>query len=138
MGLLDQIMGAVGGQLGQSGEGDDNMLSSVMRMINNPDTGGFSGLLQSFKDGGLDETVKSWVSNGENLPISADQIKSVLDNEQIQSLADKFGLSADEVSEKLSEMLPQIVDKLTPGGEVPEDGDMVSRGLNMLKDRFSS
>ena len=138
MGLLDQIMGAVGGQFGQSDEGDDNMLGSVMRMINNPDTGGFSGLLQSFKDGGLGETVKSWVSNGENLPISADQIKSVLDNEQIQSLADKFGLSTDDVSEKLSEMLPQIVDKLTPGGEVPEDGDMVSRGLDMLKDRFLS
>jgi uncharacterized protein YidB (DUF937 family) len=61
-----------------------------------------------------------------------------LDNEQIQSLADKFGLSTDDVSEKLSEMLPQIVDKLTPSGEVPEDGDMVSRGLDMLKDRFSS
>lgn len=137
MGFLDQIMGAVGGQLGQSGEEGSNMLGGIMGMINNPETGGLGGLLQAFKEGGLGEVARSWVSSGENMPISADQIQSVLGKEQIQNLANKFGLSTDDVSEKLSEMLPQIVDKLTPDGTVPEDGDMVSRGLDMLKDKFS-
>lgn len=138
MGLLDQIMGSMGGLPGQAGEEDSGILGGLLGMINNPETGGLGGLVQSFQEGGLGEVVRSWVSSGENLPISADQIQNVLDSEQIQNLASKFGLSTDEVSGKISELLPQIVDKLTPDGRVAEDGDMVSRGLDLLKDRFSS
>ena len=138
MGLLDQIMGSMGGLPGQAGEEDSGILGGLLGMTNNPETGGLGGLVQSFQEGGLGEVVRSWVSSGENLPISADQIQSVLDSEQIQNLASKFGLSTDEVSGKISELLPQIVDKLTPNGSVAEDGDMVSRGLDLLKDRFSS
>ena len=60
--------------------------------------------------------MSSWVGKGENLPVSADQLGSVLDPGVVQSLADKTGQDASSVLGSLSTMLPQLVDKATPDG----------------------
>ena len=138
MGILDQIMGAVGGASDGSAEGGSSLLDNTLKLINNPDTGGLSGLIQSFQEGGLGEAVKSWVSTGENMPILADQLKSVIGEERIENIAQQLGMSSEEASAKLADLLPTLIDKLTPDGNVPEEGDLVSRGLSLLKDRFSS
>jgi len=122
MGLFDDLASKAMGMLsGASGENSDNPLGGILEMVMPKDSGGLGGLVQSFQEKGLGETVSSWVGKGENLPISADQIQSVLGNETVQNLASKFGLSGDNLSSMLAQYLPGIVDKLTPDGTLPKD-----------------
>lgn len=136
MGLLDQVIGAVSNKSGQSAGTDNSLITSVMQLVNNPQTGGLAGLVQTFQKGGLAHIVNSWVSTGQNLPISPEQIKSTLGSEQIQSIASKLGMSSDQVSGQLAGLLPQVVDKLTPNGTLPESNDLMSKGLDLLKGKF--
>ncbi len=122
MGLFDDLAGKALGMLsGGSGENSDNPLGGILEMVMPKDSGGLGGLLQSFQQKGLGDTVASWIGKGENLPISADQIQSVLGNETIQNLAAKFGISSDEISTMLAQYLPGTVDKLTPDGNIPDN-----------------
>ena len=130
MGLLDSVVGALAG--GQSG-GDNPLLNIVMQLINNPQTGGLGGLVQSFQQGGLADVVNSWVSTGQNLPISAEQLQAVLGGGQLQNIAAQLGVSPEQASGSLADLLPQVVDKLTPNGQLPEGGDLLAQGLDMLK-----
>lgn len=129
MGLLDSVVGALAG--GQSG-GNNGLLDVVMQLINNQ-PGGLGGLVQSFQQGGLGEIVNSWVSTGQNLPVSVEQLQSVLGGGALQDIAAKLGVSPEQASGSLAELLPQVVDKLTPGGQLPQGGDLLAQGMDMLK-----
>jgi uncharacterized protein YidB (DUF937 family) len=133
MGLFDQVVGALSGN---QAAGNSNLLETVLQLVNNPQTGGLGGLLQAFERGGLGNIVSSWVSTGQNLPISAEQIQSVLGNSTLQGLAEKLGISHEQVAGSLASMLPQVVDHLTPNGEVPQNGDLLSEGLDLLKGKL--
>jgi uncharacterized protein YidB (DUF937 family) len=130
MGLLDSVVGALSG--GQSA-GANPLLNIVMQLINNPQTGGLGGMVQSFEQGGLGDVVKSWVSTGQNLPISAEQIKAVLGGGQLQDIAAQLGVSTEQASGSLADLLPQVVDKMTPNGQLPEGGDLLAQGMDLLK-----
>lgn len=130
MGLLDQLGSMVGGAQGdQSG-----LMDSVKDLISGQE-GGLGGLVEAFKQKGLGDVASSWVSTGENLPISAEQIQQVLGNEQVQQIASKLGIPVGDASQGLASMLPQVVDKLTPNGAIPEGGLMES-ALNLLKGKL--
>lgn len=135
MGLFDQVVGALAG--GQSG-GNAALLESVMQLINNPQAGGLAGLVQLFQQGGLGEIVNSWVSTGKNLPISAEQIQSVLGGSSLQDIAAKLGVGQQQASGSLAELLPQVIDQLTPNGQLPQGGDLMAQGLELLKGRLFS
>lgn len=107
MGLLDGLLGGVVG-----GE----MASVVNGLIEKH--GGVQGIVKQFEQQGLGETVKSWVGTGANLPISADQVHQALGSGALQELAAKVGLNPQDLAQKLSQILPQAIDKLTPGGAV--------------------
>ncbi len=127
MGLIEELKSTL------FGGGDKNKLfESIMGLINNPQTGGLSGLAQMFKDKGLGDVISSWISTGKNLPVSADQIKQALGSDQIQQISEKAGVSQEEASKGLAGLLPEIIDKLTPDGKMPE-GDMIAQGLDTLK-----
>jgi uncharacterized protein YidB (DUF937 family) len=129
MGLLDSVAGAVLGKLGGESGG---MAQVAMEMFNN--NGGVGGILDKFKEGGLAEQAASWVGKGENLPVSADQISSVLGSGAIADMAAKFGIDPSTLSAQIAEHLPTVVDKLTPNGEVTEgSGGLLSTVLGMLK-----
>ena len=130
MGLFDQVAGALAAS--QSG-GNGNLLATIMQLVNDPKHGGLQGLVQSFQQGGLGEIVNSWVSTGHNLPISAEQITSVLGGSSLQDIAAKLGVSPDQAAGSLAEILPQAVDTLTPNGQIPQGGDLLAQGLDMLK-----
>jgi uncharacterized protein YidB (DUF937 family) len=136
MGLFDQVVGAVGAMSGQQAEGGNSLINGVLQLINNPQTGGLAGLVQSFQSGGLGEIAKSWVSTGQNLPISAEQIQSVLGSGTLQNLAGQLGLSTEQASGQLAEILPQVVDKLTPDGSIPENTDLMAQGMELLKGKM--
>jgi uncharacterized protein YidB (DUF937 family) len=123
MGLLDSLLGmATGGAKGSSG--NNPMLDAVLGMMNNNQSGGLGGLIQAFQQKGFGEIAASWVSTGQNLPISPDQLSSVLGSDQIAALAEKFGLSHGDASSQLSQLLPQVVDKLTPNGQLPDSSSL--------------
>lgn len=130
MGLFDSVAGALAG--GQSG-GNNALMDIVMQLVNNPQAGGLAGLVKSFQQGGLGDVVNSWVSSGQNLPISAEQLQSVLGGGALQNIAAQLGVSPEQASGSLADLLPQVVDKLTPGGQLPEGGDLMSQGLDLLK-----
>lgn len=130
MGLFEELKGTL------FGGGDKNkLLESIMGLINDPQTGGLSGLAQTFKDKGLGDVVSSWISTGKNLPVSADQIKQALGSDQIQQISKNAGVSQEEASKGLAGLLPEIIDKLTPDGKVPES-DMLAKVSDMLKSKL--
>ena len=130
MGLLDQMAGALAG--GQSG-GNGALLETVLKLVNDPRHGGLEGLVSAFQQGGLGEIVNSWVSTGQNLPISAEQIQSVLGGSSLSGLAAQLGVSPEQASGSLADMLPQLIDQMTPNDLVPQGGDLLTQGLDMLK-----
>ena len=130
MGLLDSVLGS----LTQGGSGNQ-LLDSVIAIVNNPQTGGLEGLVKSFQDKGLGGIVDSWVSTGQNLPISADQIQQALGSGQLGSLAEKLGMSHGDASSRLAQLLPHVVDKLTPNGQIPDSG-VLGQLLGSLKGKI--
>jgi uncharacterized protein YidB (DUF937 family) len=129
MGFLDGIAGAVLGKLG--GE-QGSMAQAAIELFDQ--NGGIDGVLEKFKASGLAEQAASWVGNGENLAISAEQISSVLGNGAIADLAAKLGLSPETLSAQIAQHLPTMIDKLTPNGEVEgNSSNLLSTVLGMLK-----
>jgi len=109
MGMMDGILGGLIG-------GD--MATVVNKLIEKH--GGVSGIVTQLEQQGLGATVKSWVGTGPNQPISADQVHQAIGADTIQEIAAKFGLTPQDLAKKLSQVLPQAIDQLTPGGVVPK------------------
>jgi uncharacterized protein YidB (DUF937 family) len=109
------------------------LISEVISMLQNR-PGGLGGLLQSFQQGGLGHIFQSWIGTGQNLPVSPDQLQGALGADWIAKIAQATGLPANEVSQHLSTLLPQIVDHLTPNGQIPQ-GDLGSQ-LATVAQRF--
>ena len=76
-------------------------------------------MVQGFADKGLGDIVNSWVGAGANLPVTAAQIQSVIGPEKLQTLAAQLGVPPDQISAKLAQYLPVVVDALTPNGKLP-------------------
>ncbi len=120
MSLLDTI----GSLLGQSPEGGGDqqaLISTALEFVNNQ-PGGLNGLIQQFKDKGAGDIITSWVSNGENQPISADTLHSVLGSDTVTNLAAKAGVQPDQVTGLLSQILPHVVNAATPERRSPRRG----------------
>ncbi len=131
MGLFDSILSQAEGALTNAIEGaHPGLVDEVTGLINH--SGGLDNLLSAFREKGLGEAVASWIGTGQNLSISSEQIQSVLENEQVEAIAQKLGLSTSDVAQKLAALLPQVIDRLTPDGRVPEGG-LLEQGLALLK-----
>jgi uncharacterized protein YidB (DUF937 family) len=88
--------------------------------------GGLGALLQRFEQKGYRDHVQSWVSTGENQPIAPEALSEVFDGDQLSQIASQAGVSEDEARTGLSELLPQVVDHLTPQGQLPESDQLLS------------
>ena len=107
MGMFDGLLGGVVGA---------EMATVVNGLIEKH--GGIQGIVAQLEQQGLGGTVRSWVGTGPNQPITADQVHQAFGSETVKQLAAKFGMSPEDLSAKLSQVLPQAIDKLTPGGAV--------------------
>ena len=135
MGLLDELAGKVLDKPSSgSTEQPSGLAAGIMHMLNSQ-PGGISGLVQMFHEKGLGGVVASWVSTGQNLPISAEQLRGVLGNERVQQFATKAGISPDLASSKLAELLPTVVDKLTPDGKIPDGRGLLQHALGLFGQR---
>lgn len=108
MGLFDGLLGGIVGA---------GMVSVVNNVIEQQ--GGLQALINKFQQQGLGETVNSWVSTGPNKPISPEEVHRALGPDLLQQLSAKSGLSVQDLTQKLSTILPQAIDTMTPNGRVP-------------------
>jgi uncharacterized protein YidB (DUF937 family) len=81
--------------------------------------GGLGGLLDKLQKGGLGDVANSWIGSGQNKPASPGQLGPALGPDIIKTLAQRSGLSEEEITKQLSQILPGVVDKLTPQGRLP-------------------
>jgi len=100
--------------------------------------GGLGGLGQILEQAGMGDRMKSWVSTGQNLPISPDQVSQAFGPSRLGQLADAAGMSHEEAAGELSHMLPRMVDGLTPGGSLPQGDDLSHEDLGQLVSRALS
>jgi uncharacterized protein YidB (DUF937 family) len=120
MNLLGSVLGAV---MGGGQQNANPMVAVIGSMLSNGGAqGGLGGLVEKFGQAGLGNVVGSWIGKGENMPISAEQITQVLGNDGIASIAQQLGLGNSDAAGQLSQMLPGIIDQLTPNGEAPAGG----------------
>lgn len=134
MGLLDSLVGAATSALqagtqdapqgdGAAGGGLASLLPVVTGLLaGNGEGGGLAGLVEKFNQAGLGGIIQSWISSGENLPVSAQQLQDVLGSEKIGQIASQLGLEPGQAAQHLSQQLPGLIDHLTPGGSAPEGG----------------
>ena len=146
MGLLDSVIGALtGGQGGVQGGGQGGglggmlggggaqaaLVTAVIGMLANSghgqggaggSGGGLGDLIGKFTQGGMGDVIGSWIGHGQNAPISGSQVSDVLGPDAIGKIAAQLGLTHAEAADQVSQVLPQVVDHLTPQGQVPEGG----------------
>ena len=122
MGLLDSLLGGLGGKSQQPAAGGTDAIAGVLREVL-AQNGGVQGLMSKFSQGGLGGVFSSWVGMGENQAVSGSQVQNVLGSEQVQALAAKLGIDPAMASGLLAQYLPKIVDKLTPAGQVDPNAD---------------
>ena len=108
MGLLDGVLGGVVGA---------EMATAVNGLIQRH--GGVQGVINQLESQGLGNTVRSWVSAGPNQPVTGDQLHTALGHDAVAELAAKLGMTPQELSAKLAQVLPGAIDKMTPNGVVP-------------------
>jgi uncharacterized protein YidB (DUF937 family) len=151
MGLLDAILGGVlggnaggpvsgqfgnatGGMLGgASAQGQSPLLMIVMQMLQQ--NGGLQGILAKFQQAGYGQQAQSWVGTGPNLPIDPRILQQILgQGGQLGQIAQQLGISQEQASDGVAQMLPQVVDQMTPAGQIPENhGDLVNEALAILQ-----
>jgi uncharacterized protein YidB (DUF937 family) len=109
MGLFDGVLGGIVGA---------GMVSVVNGILEQH--GGVQGVVSEFEKNGLGATVRSWVGTGPNQPVSPDEVHKVIGPDLLQQLAAKSGLSVQELTQRLAQVLPDAVDKMTPNGSIPK------------------
>lgn len=129
MGLLDQIGGLLGGQVGKA-----EQLQAIMTWIQQQ--GGIEGIIEKFRSGGLGEIVESWLGQQSNIPVSSDQVASIFGSSTLQELGAKLGIDPQTASSLISDYLPKIVDGLSPNGKESAQQDLLSEGMNLLKGKL--
>jgi len=86
--------------------------------------GGLGGLLESFKRSGQGDVINSWIGTGANKSISPAQLTDALGADTLNQLSSQTGLSAQDLTNQLSQALPHVVDKLSPEGRLPDEQEL--------------
>jgi len=123
-GLSDILGGLTGGPTSSTAAGGNIGAMLVPLLAGLIASGGLSKLLGLVKANGLSSQADSWTGTGANEPIDADQVRAALGEEELSSIAGKLGVGNDEAAAAVAQVLPQVVDHVTPGGEVPADADL--------------
>ena len=132
MALLDSVKGFVGNNLQLQG-----FVDSFQVLVEQ--SGGFSGLKKMFEKEGAGSILQSWVSTNSNLPISSTQIRQVLGAQFIHDVARKMDVEPNTAIEKLSLILPKIIDRLSPDGKLPEEMDstaLITVATHLMKEEY--
>lgn len=119
MGILDSLENSpeLRGMLGQLGAA---VIPAVLgEVLGNGGQGGLSAIVAKLEQAGFGDQVKSWIGNGQNLPITAQQLQEVLGSDTVKQLAARFNIPVDQLSKVLAQQLPGAVDSASPDGKLP-------------------
>jgi len=135
MGMMDGILGSLLGGAGSGTQGgmqaQNPLLQVALQILQQ--NGGIEGVLDKFRQGGYGDQAASWQSAGQNMPISGSALQEVLGSGAIGQIAAQLGMSHGETAGGLAQMLPHVIDRMTPQGQVPDNGDdRVQQALAML------
>jgi uncharacterized protein YidB (DUF937 family) len=137
MGLLDSLLGQMmGGTMGGAqptgAQAQNPLLQIVLQMLQQ--NGGLSGMLGKMQQAGYGQQAQSWIGTGQNMPIDAGALSQIFGQGELGQLAQQLGISHDEASGNLAQMLPNVVDEMTPGGQIPDNhSDLVNEALAILQ-----
>ena len=131
--LEDILSGAIGKALGaEDGDTKSQMIKLLLPLvIGLVSSGGLGKILDSMRKEGLTAQADSWVGGGENLPITGDQAKAVVGDDEVKKIAEQIGVDEGQAADLIAEALPQVVDKVSPEGDAPE-GDAVDKILESI------
>src|SRR5271167_4184832 len=128
MGILDNLLGSVPGS---NAPGQGSLAVVALQIIQQH--GGLPGIISKFGQGGLAAQAGSWVGTGANLPVNASQLQQILGTGSIGQIAQQLGLSHGEAGAGLAQLLPQLINHLTPNGQVPADHSaLLQQALSLL------
>lgn len=131
MGILDNLLGSVSAG---SAPGQSSLATVALQLIQQQ--GGLPGIISKFEQGGMAAQAGSWVGTGANLPINAGQLQQILGSGSIGQIAQQLGLSHADAGAGLAQILPQLVNHLTPNGQVPADHSaLLQQALALLSKR---
>ncbi len=117
MGILDTLTGLLASK--DAGAIETALIPVLTQVLGNASQGGLSVVVDKLKKAGYGDQVNSWLSEGKNLPISAQQLQEVLGNDTVRQLAAKYGIPVDQLSTVLAQVLPKAVDQASPKGTLP-------------------
>lgn len=126
MSLFDSIISTAGERFGL-GDKSGTLLSALLAVMTDQNRGGFAGFLDRFSQAGLGDMAASWIGSGANSDLSDEQVESALGSETITEIANQADVNSTTAKSALAYMIPNVVDKLTPDGVVPEEKDLLSR-----------
>lgn len=124
MSLFDSTVSEAGKRFGL-GDQSEALLSVLLSMIADKGRGGFGGFLELFGKAGLGDLASSWISSGANSSLSEEQAESALGEETIAGIADRAGIDISTAKSALAFLIPNVVDRLTPNGVVPEEKELL-------------
>jgi uncharacterized protein YidB (DUF937 family) len=123
-GGLGGLLGGLGGG-GQGGGGMGGMLAALAPVIGTALAGGgLQKLLSGFQQNGMDDKVQSWVGTGENASLSASEVQQVVSDDQIAEVAERLGVSREQAASVLADVIPDVVNGVTPDGQLPDQGQL--------------
>lgn len=129
--MFDSIINEAKGKFGL-GDKAGGLVASLLGLIANPATGGFNGFINRFKEVGLGDEAKSWIATGDNTPLTDSQVQSAFGTETIDEVAKQTGVNATTTTSALGYLTPQIVDALTPDGEMPDEAGLLDKVKGFL------
>lgn len=124
--ILGQLTGSkTGGGSGATAGAGGGVLAMLVPLIAGfLKNGGLNKVLSGFQQQGLSSQAASWVGTGANEPVSASQVEQVVGPEEIDAIAQQLGLSHEQAADAVAEVLPRVVDQVSPQGELPADSDL--------------
>ncbi len=127
MALFDSIIGEATKRFGLSNDAAGGLLSALLAFIADPQKGGFGGFVDRFRNVGLEPLMNSWITKGDNVPLSNEQLESALGEDNIRDIADSAGVEKSLATTAMAGIIPSVVDQLTPEGELPDENSLLGR-----------
>jgi uncharacterized protein YidB (DUF937 family) len=129
MSVLDNVLDKAKSVAGAEPAGA--LMNQLLEFLKSPELGGIQGLVKKFEKAGLGPTIHSWIGSGKQLPITPAEITKALGSDTISQMANKTGFSVNDVGQKLAEILPPTISRLTPGGKFPSLGSISELGSGL-------
>ncbi|MBN2586364.1 MAG: DUF937 domain-containing protein [Candidatus Fermentibacteraceae bacterium] len=125
---LGSLLGSLGGD---DEEKETNMLASVLELVQK--SGGVTSVIEMFSSNGLGQKAQSWVGGGPNEDLEPEQVQQVFGGSLIGKVASALGVNSGQASSVVAKLLPEVVNQITPKGEVSgEQDNLISKGLSLL------